>query len=340
MPLKFQSTGGGTVTLDVPSTSSTVTLTIPANTGNLVIADASGNVTINGPLVVAQNSTTQLDVIGEIAEFAHTANSYVQVHVRNASSGRSASSDFVATSDNGTDTSNFIDLGINNSTYVDANWTINGPSDGYLYTSNGNLSIGTATSKPLSFFTGGTLAANERMKIESNGAISGTLTGTAGNLMLISGTANTSLSGTSIDFTGIPSWVKRITVMLSGVSTSGTSSLLIQSGSGSIQTSGYLEYGGLVSSGGNALTTSSTAGFQLYLQSIDAAATNRYGHILLTLVGSNLWVMSAVIGAGTTVGAGIYGGNVTLSGALDRVRITTVNGTDTFDAGSINILYE
>jgi hypothetical protein len=130
MPLKFQSTGGGTVTLDVPSTSSTVTLTIPANTGNLVIADASGNVNINGPLVVAQNSTTQLDVIGEIAEFAHTANSYVQVHVRNASSGRSASSDIVATSDNGTDTSNFIDLGINNSTYVDANWTINGPSDG------------------------------------------------------------------------------------------------------------------------------------------------------------------------------------------------------------------
>ena len=157
---------------------------------------------------------------------------------------------------------------------------------------------------------------------------------------IVQGTSQASTSGTSIDFTSIPSWVKRVTVMLSGVSTNGSSSLLIQSGSGSIQTSGYIEYGGLVSSGGNALTTSSTAGFQLYLQSGDAAATNRYGHILLTSMGSNLWVMSAVIGIGTTVGAGLYGGNVTLGGALDRVRITTVNGTDTFDAGSINILYE
>lgn len=49
MPLKFQSTGGGTVTLDVPSTSSTVTLTIPANTGNLVIADSTtGSIGITG----------------------------------------------------------------------------------------------------------------------------------------------------------------------------------------------------------------------------------------------------------------------------------------------------
>ena len=51
MPLKLQSTGGGTVTLDVPSTSSTVTLTIPANTGNLVVTDSSGNANISGNLI-------------------------------------------------------------------------------------------------------------------------------------------------------------------------------------------------------------------------------------------------------------------------------------------------
>ncbi|CAB4170786.1 hypothetical protein UFOVP908_143 [uncultured Caudovirales phage] len=338
MPLKFQSTGGGTVTLDVPSTSSTVTLTIPANTGNLVIADASGNVTINGPLLVAQNSTTQLDVVGEIAEFAHTANSYVQVHVRNASSGRSASSDIVATSDNGTDTSNFIDLGINNSTYVDANWTINGPSDGYLYTSNGNLSIGTATSKPLSFFTGGTLAANERMKIESNGAISGTLTGTAGNLMLISGTANSSISGaTFVDFTGIPSWVKRVTVMFNGVSTNGVSPYIIQIGSGSVTSTGY------ISAGINYGTTSlALANFTTGMAVINvvAAAYTYSGIATISNISGNTWAYSAQLGSGSTAFGSGAGSSSALSGALDRVRITTVNGTDTFDAGSINILYE
>lgn len=158
---------------------------------------------------------------------------------------------------------------------------------------------------------------------------------------IVSGTAVASTSGTSIDFTGIPSWAKRVTVMFSGVSTNGTSSVLVQIGSGSVQTSGYLEYGGLISSGGNAIQVNSTAGFQLYVQAGDAAASTRFGHVLLTLVGSNLWVMSGLLGvnaASAIVGA--FGGNVTLSGALDRVRITTVNGTDTFDAGTINIMYE
>jgi hypothetical protein len=34
------------------------------------------------------------------------------------------------------------------------------------------------------------------------------------------------------------------------------------------------------------------------------------------------------------------GFQVSLSGTLDRIRLTTVNGSDTFDAGSINIIYE
>jgi hypothetical protein len=340
MPLKFQSTGGGTVTLDVPSTSSTVTLTIPANTGNLVITDASGNVTINGPFVVAQNNTTQLNVVGEIAEFAHTANSYVQVHVRNASSGTAASADIVATSDNGTDASNFIDLGINNSTYVDSNWTINGALDGYLYTSNGNLSIGTATSKPLTFFTGGTLAANERMKIEANGAISGTLTGTAGNLMLISGTANSSFGSSGyVDFTGIPSWVKRITVMFSGVSTSGTNNIQIQAGSGSIENTGYSSGSEYVNSSGVNLGTVTT-GFATPYSIWASAASTLTGHMVLTLVSSNTWVATHIYFGPSNGAAAFGGGTKTFSGTIDRVRITTIAGTDTFDAGSINILYE
>ena len=76
---------------------------------------------------------------------------------------------------------------------------------------------------------------------------------------IASGTAVASTSGTSIDFTGIPSWVKRITVMLNGVSTNGTSPKLVQLGSASISTTGYLS-SGLTASSAGTLVTSSTAG--------------------------------------------------------------------------------
>jgi hypothetical protein len=73
---------------------------------------------------------------------------------------------------------------------------------------------------------------------------------------------------------------------------------------------------------------------------LDGAAANvMTGHIVLTLVGSNIWISSHALRA-TTVACVFGAGNKTLSGTLDRVRLTTVNGTDTFDAGSVNILYE
>jgi hypothetical protein len=147
------------------------------------------------------------------------------------------------------------------------------------------------------------------------------------------GTAVTA-SGTSVDFTGIPSWVKRITVMFNGVSTNGTSLLLIQIGSGSPLTSGY---NGSSSSG--ASVTTSTSGF--LATSNMSAVGSVSGTVCLVNQTSNSWVCSGVTyynqgGSSNNVIAG----NVSLSGTLDRIRITTVNGTDTFDAGSINILYE
>jgi hypothetical protein len=146
-------------------------------------------------------------------------------------------------------------------------------------------------------------------------------------------TAQATTSGTSKDFTGIPSWVKRITVMFSGVSTSGTSNLLIQIGSGSFQTSGY------ISNATSSSPVGSTAGF--LTTASNAAAYTTVGAVMLTTLGSNVWSEAGNVApnAGTN-SASSSAGNVTLSGTLDRVRITTVNGTDTFDAGSINILYE
>ncbi len=150
---------------------------------------------------------------------------------------------------------------------------------------------------------------------------------------LVSGTAVTA-SGTSVDFTGIPSWVKRITVMFNGVSTNGTSFLQVQIGAGSVTTSGYISTASIIS--GSVFTTNATTGFITYS---NAAANAVSGQMILTLVSGNIWVSQHTLKLNST-NTGIGGGDITLGGTLDRVRITTVNGTDTFDAGTINILYE
>jgi hypothetical protein len=154
---------------------------------------------------------------------------------------------------------------------------------------------------------------------------------------LVSGTAVASTSGTSIDFTGIPSWVKRITVMLNGVSTNGTSAIQIQLGAGSVETSGYASTSAYSQAGNAAGALTSTAGL---LVNTGGSATNTHtGHMVITNISGNIWIESNAVGTNTTL-AFFGGGSKTTSSTLDRIRITTANGTDTFDAGSINILYE
>ena len=163
------------------------------------------------------------------------------------------------------------------------------------------------------------------------------------NSNIVASTSQNSTSGTSIDFTSIPTWVKRITVMLNGVSTSGTSLVQIQVGSGSVSTSSYVTGSGFFANASGSVTAAYTSGLVFEGGAGGSAAYLRYGIITITNISSNIWVFGIqgyLSSAGTV--APVAGGGVspTLSGALDRVRITTVNGTDTFDAGSINILYE
>lgn len=148
------------------------------------------------------------------------------------------------------------------------------------------------------------------------------------------GTAVASTSGTSIDFTGIPSWVKRITVMLNGVSTSGTSFVIVQLGTGGVATtSGYT--GGVSQS---AVYSNLTTG--LGTNGNNSAADVRNGMVTIANISGNNWVSTSVIFLATTAFGGFGSGTIALGGTLNLVRITTVGGTDTFDAGSINILYE
>ena len=159
---------------------------------------------------------------------------------------------------------------------------------------------------------------------------------------LNSATAQASTSGTSIDFTSIPSWVKRITLMYSGVSTNGSSLIRIQLGdAGGIETSGYTATAYYVSSTPAAIAAlSSTSGFDSLGDA--TAASIRDGWFQLVNISSNTWILNGtycVTGNAVAFNVTVAGSKAT-SATLDRVRITTVNGTDTFDAGSINILYE
>lgn len=152
-------------------------------------------------------------------------------------------------------------------------------------------------------------------------------------------TAQNSTSGTSIDFTGIPSWVKRVTVMFNGVSGSGSSPFAIQLGTSSgFDTSST--YAGSASFGGAGSTDWNSTSFRVSASGAQVNSTLYSGVASIVLLGNNTWCESGTIGPHSANAASFSGGAKTLSGTLDRVRITTVNGTDTFDAGSINILYE
>jgi hypothetical protein len=150
-----------------------------------------------------------------------------------------------------------------------------------------------------------------------------------------SGTAQATTSGTSIDFTSIPSWGTRISVMFYEVSTNGSSNKLVQIGAGSVATSGYVSSGIAISAGG-AGETSSTAGFLIFADNAGALVS---GVMTIVKQNGNNWVM-CFTGKFTTTQLCYSGGSCALGGTLDRVRLTTVNGTDAFDNGSVNILYE
>jgi hypothetical protein len=190
-----------------------------------------------------------------------------------------------------------------------------------------------------------------------NGAaatLTGTLTGVAGTFSgalsgatvadavgtirpIVAGTSVATTSGTALDLsTTIPSWVKRITIACNGVSLSGSSHSIIQLGSGTYTTSGYVSTGAYAGTANAAGVASATNGLLVHGGSNTNAFT---GTMTLVNISGNIWVESHAGCLNTTIGV-MGGGAITLSGVLDRIRIASANGTDTFDAGSVNILYE
>lgn len=153
---------------------------------------------------------------------------------------------------------------------------------------------------------------------------------------VIRGTSITLTNQTAPEFTGIPPWVKRITLMFQGVSANSTGTPLIQLGTGSTTytTSGYL---GSASSMDNLVGSANyTTGFGTR---VTTAATVFHGNLIITNVTGNAWVASGNIGYSNTAASAIIAGSVSLGAALTAVRLY-IDGTQQFDAGTINILYE
>lgn len=160
-----------------------------AGTNNMVFDNTSNTITIGNSSV-----NVQLGYTGSAAQLAHfhgAQNAYVQVVISNANTGNAASADWIAQNDQGTETTNYIDIGINSSTYADPLYSAMGAGDSYLYAANNDLAIGTAHTGELRFFTGGTTTAQIRATIDVGGNVG--IGNTTPNAKLqVTGTANIS----------------------------------------------------------------------------------------------------------------------------------------------------
>jgi len=155
----------------------------------------------------------------------------------------------------------------------------------------------------------------------------------------VQGTSVASTSGTSIDFTSIPSWVKRVTVMLAGVTTPAGAVATIRIGSGGTPvSSGYVGANSGTANTGTAVIALST-GFTLNDTGTAASICAISGLITLDRITGNTWTASSVMGVNSTTFTTL-GGYVALGAALNVVRLTTTAGSDSFTAGTVNILYE
>ena len=227
------------------------------------------------------------------------------------------------------------------------NLTLNAQSD--LRLADSDSSNWVALQAPATVATNLTLTApaadgtaDQSLVTDGSGALS-----FASRSRLVLETTQVTTSGTSIDFTAIPSWAKRITLSMAGVSTNGASLLVVRLGdSGGFETSGYLGAATFVSGVGAppaaAGITAHSSGFNLIGGGASAGSVDIYGALTFSLLESstNTWACSGTLSRTAELISMFVSGTKSLSATLDRIQITSVGGTDAFDAGKANIIYE
>ena len=216
------------------------------------------------------------------------------------------------------------------------------PSSGTLTNATG-LPLTTGVTGLLPIANGG-LAANVSPTTAGNTIFTTDGTNWSSTQKIVRPSVQTPSAVTSVDFTSIPSWVKRITILMNALSTSGTSDLSVRIGSGSFVNTGYVgstvfvSQSAATSAGAGATTAFTVGGYSVNTCTIS-------GIVTLYNITGNIWNYSSTVtrNGGTTAQNGVQTAvyiPLSLGGVLDRVQLLAVNTTDTFDAGSVNILYE
>jgi len=289
------------------TTATTRTLTVPNKSGTIA---TTADLTLADPLNTASNTV----VSGSYAVTSSTTITFTATNTYTA--GQSAFIQFTNTSGSGLTNGNFTIVSATGSNFTITYGSSVTSAGTFIATRYGIVAL--ATSSDLATRTDSLRPV------------------TSSNLVLTQGSSQASTSGTAVTATGIPSWVKRISIILSGVSTSGTSLKQIQLGTSSgFEITSYLGSGSTIT--GAVSSDNPTTGF---LIRSNAAADIIHGIVTIVNITGNTWVASGSMSSSNSAETYITSGTKALSGALTQVRITTVNGTDTFDAGTVNIIYE
>ena len=318
-----------------------------STTGALVVTGGVGvgqNLNVARQLTVAENYGFNT-LSNTIAYFGANTTTFAQVNLQNIGGGTSSSVDFIATSNNGNDDTNFVDLGINNSSFTDAAFTIAGANDAYLYTVGGNVAIGAASaSKDILFFQGGTLAANEVGRwANASGLVikKGTVATTTntGALIVQGGTGiwgnlfvggNTNLQGTTATTLTLTGTLTGVAANFSGAvtSTNGTASTTTASGAVILSNSGGLGVGGQVTAA-KVVTVDATAATAAGAGSLQVAG-GAYIANNLVVNGTGSSTSTTATNALQVTGGAYIGNNLTVNGPALFKDTVTFAGTATY----------
>jgi len=146
-----------------------------------------------------------------------------------------------------------------------------------------------------------------------------------------------SASGTSVTFTDVPAWAKRITIAFFEVRQAAADAVLLRAGAGTVESTGYLCELTLIVNGASSYTESTGFG----ATRIGGGASDVFsGAITLTNVTGNQWAYSGILTRSGSTGVFLSAGSRTFSGALDTVQLTSKNGTTVFNQGTFNVIYE